>query len=70
VFHGVDQSIERRGIHQSLLDQQRFQSLDPECQVRGNILMIVVVILCVDSAGPAGGDCSTGDTFQELAPVH
>src|SRR6516165_5969112 len=46
-FEGVDDEIERRPIHEPLLDQQRLERLDPQREIRRNRLVIVVVVLRV-----------------------
>ena len=39
VLHRVDQGIERGRVHEAFLDEQRFERLDPECEIRRRILM-------------------------------
>jgi hypothetical protein len=43
VFVGIDQRIERRGIHQPLFHQQRFERLDTQGEIRRNSLMFAIV---------------------------
>ena len=45
VFVRVDQGVERGRIDQALLYQQRFERLDPESQVVGDRLVLVVMIV-------------------------
>ena len=44
VLVGVDQRVERGRIDQPLLDQQRFERLHPQGRVRGQFLVVVIVI--------------------------
>ena len=45
VFHRVDQRVERGGIDQAFLDQERLERLDSQREVRRDRLMLVSRVL-------------------------
>jgi hypothetical protein len=57
VFVSIDQRIERRSIHQPLLDQQGFERFDSQRDVRWNVLVNVIFGVSMISHGrrPCGG---------------
>jgi hypothetical protein len=47
VLEVVDDGVQRRRIHQTLLDHQRFEGLDPQRHVGGRLLAVIMIVRMV-----------------------
>src|ERR1019366_4090303 len=72
MFESIDQGIQRSLINESLLNQQRLQSLGTQRRVGRNdlVVMAVIVILCVHRTWNSRRHGSCSGVFQEPSPVH
>jgi hypothetical protein len=80
MFESIDQGVQRSLINESLLNQQRLQSLGTQRRVGRNdlvvmavimaVIVIMIVILCVHRSWNSRRHGPRGGVFQESSPIH